>query len=216
MLEFAKSAAPVMVVDVPGHGNVTHKRSPDEARKCTAALVHWLADLHYHGYCLKGKMQASDFGISLTGCVRGEKHLLEKVREMKGKKKRMKKDMNAGADIIEQEIYDSIQPNPDVAHLVFLLRKFEQSYYPLLRSHICHFREVKLSAIYTKMYDHLMTLKIADKSKYDAILMQLPYASDWISKIMAIAALHKMQLAVPIGQQRLDPKLADVVAEAIH
>jgi hypothetical protein len=79
MLEFANSVVPVTAVNIPGHGNITYRKSSDEARKCTAALVHWLADLHSHGYCLNGNIQSSDFGISLTGSLRGELHLLQKV-----------------------------------------------------------------------------------------------------------------------------------------
>jgi hypothetical protein len=44
--------------------------------------------------------------------------------------------MKAGADIIEHGIYTSIQTNPDVEDLIFLLRNFDKSYYPHPFSHL--------------------------------------------------------------------------------
>lgn len=182
LLAFANSAVPVTSVDVPGDANKTYKKSSEEARKSTAALTCWLTDLHSHGYCLDGNMKASDFGIAHTGRLRGEQHLLEKVARI-GEKKQRRKDMKAVADIIQDGIYASIEPNPDVADLLFLLRKFKKRYYPLIVCHVCHYREVMMSAIYTKMFDYLMTLKVKDKTKYDAIIKQLPHESDWMSKV---------------------------------
>ncbi|RLM79951.1 uncharacterized protein C2845_PM12G30840 [Panicum miliaceum] len=70
----------------------------------------------------------------------------------------------------------------------------------LIRSHICHYREVKLSAIYTKMYDYLMTLKIEDKTKYDAIVTQLPHGSNWISKVIDNIHLLALLRFKPVTQ----------------
>jgi len=67
-------------VDVLGHDGMIYEKSANEAHKY-AAFVNWLSDLHYHGYCLKGKLQPLDFGISRTCCLRGELPLLAKVNE---------------------------------------------------------------------------------------------------------------------------------------
>ena len=96
----------------------------------------------------------------------------------------MKNDMMACADIIEHCIYISLKPNLELVDLLFLLRNFKRRYYPLIRCHICHYPEVTLSAIYSRMYDYLSTLMIEDKAKYDVVVLQLPYGSDWVSRIV--------------------------------
>ena len=154
---------------VPGTGSSVKYRTPsDEARKTTAALVHWLADLNLHGYSLNGNMTSADFGISRGGRLRDEQQLLKKVVESKNKY--VKKNMKTAADIIQNDIYASHQLNPDVSHLLSLLKQGQESNYSLIIRHICHIREEKMSVTYTRMYNHLMTLKIENRGKYDRII----------------------------------------------
>ena len=77
--------------------------------------------------------------------MRGEEQLLAKL--VKGKNKYVKNDLIVTANIIEFGIYAANQLNSDVANLVSLLRKGQESYYPLVIRHICHIREKKMSAI---------------------------------------------------------------------
>ena len=77
--------------------------------------------------------------------MRGEEQLLAKL--VKRKKKYVKNDLIVTANIIEFGIYAANQLNSDVVNLVSLLRKGQESYYPLVICHICHIREKKMSAI---------------------------------------------------------------------
>ena len=77
--------------------------------------------------------------------MRGEEQLLAKL--VKRKKKYVKNDLIVTANIIEFGIYAANQLNSDVVNLVSLLRKGQDSYYPLVIRHICHIREEKMSAI---------------------------------------------------------------------
>ena len=77
--------------------------------------------------------------------MRGEEQLLAKL--VKRKKKYVKNDLIVTANIIEFGIYAANQLNSDVVNLVSLLRKGQESYYPLVIRHICHIREKKMSAI---------------------------------------------------------------------
>ena len=77
--------------------------------------------------------------------MRGEEQLLAKL--VKGKNKYVKNDLIVTANIIEFGIYAANQLNSDVVNLVSLLRKGQESYYPLVIRHICHIREKKMSAI---------------------------------------------------------------------
>ena len=77
--------------------------------------------------------------------MRGEEQLLAKL--VKRKKKYVKNDLIVTANIIEFGIYAANQLNSDVANLVSLLRKGQESYYPLVIRYICHIREEKMSAI---------------------------------------------------------------------
>ena len=86
MLQYANSKTPMTYVYVPVTGSSVKYGIPsDEARKTTAALVHWLADLNLHGYSLNGNMTSADFGISRGDRLRDEQQLLKKVVESKEK-----------------------------------------------------------------------------------------------------------------------------------
>ena len=199
MFQYANSKTPMTYVYVPVTGSSVKYGTPsNEARKTTAALVHWLADLNLHGYSLNGNMTSADFGISRRGCLRGEQQLLKKVVESKNKY--VKKDMKTAADIIQNDIYASHQLNPDVSHLLSLLKQGQESNYPLIIRHICHIREEKMSVTYTRMYNHLMTLKIENRGKYDRIIKQLPHANDWIGKV--VGNIHLLSL---LRFRRLQP-----------
>ena len=84
MLQYVNSKTPMTYVYVPGTGSSVKYGTPsNEARKTTAALVHWLADLNLHGYSLNGNMTSADFGISRGGRLRDEQQRLKKIMENK-------------------------------------------------------------------------------------------------------------------------------------
>jgi len=61
-----------------------------------------------------------------------------------------------------------------------------------------------LSAIYNKMYDHLRTLQVEDKTKHDAIVMQHPYGTDWISKVIDNVHLLVMLRFKPVMPNKIN------------
>ncbi|XP_034576574.1 uncharacterized protein [Setaria viridis] len=183
MLSFVASEVPVMEIAVPGYIRKRIKSS-DPARHTTTAIVIWLCDLHKHGWTLNGKFDASDFGITHLGILKGEKHLMNKLKRLGG---RMRwKDMEAGADMIKHAVYSDgllVGLPADTEDLILLMRNFKRKNYFLIRFHICHDNEVKKSYLFVLMYNRLMVIQVIDKVKYGRIINKIRCGSkNWISR----------------------------------
>lgn len=173
LLSFVASKVPVMEISIPGDTR-KYVKSSDPARHTTTAIVHWLCDLHNHGWTLDGQFDASDFGITRLGALKGEIHLMNKLKKLGG---RMRwKDMEAGANMIEHAVYfDGLLVGlpVDTENLISLMRNFKRKKYFLIKFHICHDNEAMKYSVFVVMYNRLMVIQALDNVKYRRIINKI-------------------------------------------
>lgn len=201
-MHYVTFCAPVTEVDVPGDANRRYKQSSNRARFSTTALVDWVLGVHKFGFSFDGAILSSDFGVSHRGFLKGERHLLQKVKKVKElTENMMRKDMQSVAVIIKIVIFGADQPNIEVEDLLRLLNNFSYAEIPLIRNHLCHESDNNKTACFIKAYDWLMVLKSMDPTKYNSIVNQIPYATDWVARVMDNIHLHSVLRYAPLPHQ---------------
>ncbi|RLN40443.1 uncharacterized protein C2845_PM01G28510 [Panicum miliaceum] len=112
--------------------------------------------------------------VLLVGELKGEKHLLNKLKRLGGQMRW--KDMEAGADMIEHAVYfDGLLVGlpVDTKNLILLMRNFKRKNYFLIKFHIFHDNEAMKSAVFVVMYNRLMVIQALDNAKYRRIVNKI-------------------------------------------